>query len=113
MTKVTVETTFSNLASRMMGKFGADAVLTRVTETYDPVLDETVRSMVTSSILVVLEDRDVENRDGMLSKETVIKSNTQLAPNDRITLLGRTYRVETVTETAPTGKAFFWTAVVC
>lgn len=106
-------TVFQNLASRLMDKFGTEATLSRVTLTYDEAVDETVTTTQSSTILVVLEKRDVESDSGKKSVETTLKSNSALALNDRVTLAGKTYIVESVEETAPSGTAFFWLAKVC
>lgn len=109
----TVTDTFTALAARMMTKFGTDATLSRVEQVYDEELDETVTTTTSSTILAVLEAREVENDNGKNSIETVLKSNSALAVNDRVTLAGKTYKVVSVEETAPSGTAFFWIAQVC
>lgn len=104
---------FVALAARLMQKFGAPATLSRVTQTYDPTLDETVTSTASISIFALIEKREVENKGGVKTKQTVLKSNTALTLDDRVTLAGKTYKVESVEETAPNGTAYFYTAVVC
>lgn len=109
-----VQGVFSSLAERMMTKFGSAATLTRVSgNTYDPLTGGVAAGTTsTSTILAVLEKREVEADDGKKAIETTLKSNSALALNDRVTLAGKTYVVQSVEETAPTGTAFFWVAVV-
>ena len=104
--------TFAGLAAKLMAKYGAAATLTRVTSTYDADLDTVANTTVTSTILVVLDKSEMEDANGRKSIETSIRSNSALKVSDRVALAGKTYKVETVEETAPTGTAIFYVAKV-
>ena len=100
------------LNARLMAKFGAEAVLQRVTKVYDPATDEAVTTTVSVPILAALETVEVDGNGGVKSRETKLKSNSALAIADRVAFGGKTYMVESVQETAPTGVPIFWIATV-
>lgn len=100
--------TFQKLATRLMSKYGVSAVRTRVVLSHDEENDVVSEVTITAKIKVVLNVKEIDDGNGKLTTETYIKSDSQLAPEDRIKVANQTYIVESVEELAPQATGIFY-----
>ena len=104
---------FNGFATELLGTLGGPATLTRVTRAYDEVLDETVETNTTLTINAAFGPLTKNNAFGISESESVVRSDTALQAGDRVTMQGKTFIIEKVTEIAPDMRGLFWIGQVC